>query len=96
MAKRLTIESCLNEEQHKPHAFRPAIFGLGRKVQCPGIKKTTHRHHFRFAPVHSDDIIMTWRCKKPGCRTSQCVLRSSFNHETLGVPLDWFITQWDR
>jgi hypothetical protein len=99
MAKRLTIESCLNEEPHKPHTFRPAIFGLGRKVQCEGISNNyllSHRHKFRFAPVHSDYIVMTWRCKVSGCRESMCVLRSAYNFETIGAPLDWFITQWDR
>lgn len=46
-----TIEygQCLNAEPHETHKFRPAIFGLSRKVICRGVKapKPPHKHMLR-------------------------------------------------
>lgn len=69
MASR-TIENgqCLNEAPHEAHKFRPAIFGLGRKVWCKGVEELVaqpkHKHrlvcqnHLAFI----DPLKLVWHC----------------------------------
>jgi hypothetical protein len=56
-----------------------------------------HRHHFRFAPVHSDGVIMVWRCKISGCRESYTRFRSLWNYQTRAgskLRTDIFYRSW--
>jgi hypothetical protein len=90
MAKRLTIESCLNEEPHDEHEFRPAIFGIGRKVLCQGVPTPPHKHklilqnQLRFI----DPLKLVWWCE---CGKFVSCYRDDF-HLALKDPL-WYPTR---
>ncbi|ALY08668.1 hypothetical protein CAPNMURICA_68 [Arthrobacter phage CapnMurica] len=87
----ITIE-CSNLRPHKAHEWREG-FLWHRKRKCGGYPDTTkkewlqknHRHYMVYMPVHSDQIIMVWRCSVPGCSEAQSKFRSAFRFETLGV-----------
>jgi hypothetical protein len=83
----ITVE-CMNPNAHEAHTWREG-FLWHRKRECGGVP--THRHRFRFVKVHSDQVIMVWRCSKNRCKESKAMMRETFMVQTLSHGWPWRI-----